>query len=386
MELRPSVLKGNLFVLFFTVLMIVLVGEAAMRVYLKYGRSIVTVSELTIYQASTLTGYEHLPGSVTRHGHGEPMPEVKINSFGMRDDAITLEKPENTVRIVFLGDSFTFGMGLRHDDIVSEVLERRLNREFSPKTGKKYEVLNMGVIGQSVDQEYLLLRDRALQFNPDIAVINFFAGNDATELRRHDWIWSKDGHLAAVRDATHFIDDDNALRRETGEAPKSYLLWFVEERAKLLLGKFGIASKSDGPLLVWPNFLPPDHPDGDPRLEQFWEQIRHIFGLTKELADERGIKLLVTGIPLDMQVSKKYWSKHPGVPFGDTEFLAALPQKLLEDATAYYSIDYLDLLPVFRAREEIDTYWLIDDPHWTPEGHAMAADAIFDYMLNQKWL
>lgn len=100
---------------------------------------------------------------------------VKTNSFGLRGPEITKEKPKDSYRIAFLGDSFVFGWGVDEDKTFVRVMEKELNQ--SNKLGKKVEVLNFGVPGYSTFQEVELFKNKAMEFNPD-AVIVYFVEND----------------------------------------------------------------------------------------------------------------------------------------------------------------------------------------------------------------
>ena len=100
---------------------------------------------------------------------------VTTNSFGMRDKEYSLEKPENTLRIALLGDSFAFGWGVAQEKSFGEVMERELNKALGKE--KNIQVLNFAVPGYSTFQQVALFKERALQFNPDIVLI-FFVEND----------------------------------------------------------------------------------------------------------------------------------------------------------------------------------------------------------------
>jgi lysophospholipase L1-like esterase len=53
---------------------------------------------------------------------------ISLNDLGMRQKAVSKEKAAGTFRIVALGDSFLWGIGVQSDDErVSEVLQRKLN-------------------------------------------------------------------------------------------------------------------------------------------------------------------------------------------------------------------------------------------------------------------
>lgn len=96
--------------------------------------------------------------------------DYRINGLGHRGAGISIEKPPGVRRILCLGDSFTFGEGVREED----TWPRRLERLAGPRT----QVINAGVQGYDLYHEALYL-DRYGQFlQPDVVVIGFFM-NDA---------------------------------------------------------------------------------------------------------------------------------------------------------------------------------------------------------------
>jgi len=95
--------------------------------------------------------------------------DVSINSDGFRDPEYPPTKTPDVLRIVCLGDSWTFGSGVTHDETYSERLRMLLNEEF-PQTN--FQVFNLGVVGFSSFQGLEMLR-RTLHFKPDVVLIAF---------------------------------------------------------------------------------------------------------------------------------------------------------------------------------------------------------------------
>lgn len=110
-----------------------------------------------------------IPGceGVFRGAHVRIPPyRVSINSFGLRDREYSLDKPEGTFRIFALGDSTTFGEGVDHEEIYTELLEKEMNQGFEAR----FEVFNLGVGGMSTDDEY----HRLLvywNYSPDLVIL-----------------------------------------------------------------------------------------------------------------------------------------------------------------------------------------------------------------------
>ena len=103
--------------------------------------------------------------------------KVKINSHGFRDFERTIKKDKDTIRIALLGDSMIAARQLDFEKTAGQLLEKRLERDFSSKTGKRYEVLNFGVPGYGVDQMFLNWNIYASKFDPDFVFLYIFERN-----------------------------------------------------------------------------------------------------------------------------------------------------------------------------------------------------------------
>ncbi len=106
---------------------------------------------------------------------------VEINRDGLRDRSYSKTKPENTLRIAVLGDSFTEAVHVPWEQTFWSVMERELTKCSALKNQQKnqqIEVINFGVHGYGTAQELITLRTRVWDDNPDIVILAFFAGND----------------------------------------------------------------------------------------------------------------------------------------------------------------------------------------------------------------
>lgn len=118
-------------------------------------------------------GHEHVP-KVDTVLMGAP---VSINAIGLRDDAVAVPKPDDTVRVLMLGDSITFGWGVADEERVSERLEAMLSEDTALHR-RRLEIVNAGVgnYNAAMSVAWYLNHGRALE--PDIVVFNYFI-NDA---------------------------------------------------------------------------------------------------------------------------------------------------------------------------------------------------------------
>ena len=94
---------------------------------------------------------------------------VHINSRSTRGPEFQIAKPADTLRILSLGDSRTFGWGLAEAETYSGRLQRLLQEKIGP--GKRVEVINAGVNAWSYPQMLVFFRDTALKYEPDVVVL-----------------------------------------------------------------------------------------------------------------------------------------------------------------------------------------------------------------------
>lgn len=99
------------------------------------------------------------------------------NSLGLREEEF---KPDARPTIVFLGDSFVWGLDSEADERFSDLLKPRI---------PDYRIMAAGVSGFGTDQEYLLLQRLWPKVEPAVVVLIFCADNDRVDNstnRRYD--------------------------------------------------------------------------------------------------------------------------------------------------------------------------------------------------------
>ncbi|MFN0206011.1 MAG: SGNH/GDSL hydrolase family protein [Planctomycetota bacterium] len=106
----------------------------------------------------------------------QPCLHENANSQGYRGREFNISKAPGVKRVVLLGDSNTFGMGVEGDELYAH----RLSRWLETAKDTKWEVINTATPGYSSFQMLQMLRTRAAKFSPDIVVIYAGAWNDYT--------------------------------------------------------------------------------------------------------------------------------------------------------------------------------------------------------------
>lgn len=103
---------------------------------------------------------------------------TRLNSYDCRDREWAKEKPRGVKRIVFLGDSFTYGWGVED---VAERFTDRLQARFDARSPEAVEVMNVAKPGWGTGDQVQRLPDILERFAPDEVVLCYVL-NDMEDL------------------------------------------------------------------------------------------------------------------------------------------------------------------------------------------------------------
>ncbi|MBR1121060.1 SGNH/GDSL hydrolase family protein [Bradyrhizobium lablabi] len=124
------------------------------------------VSERSLsYRYDAELGWTAIPGSASTATNARTVA-VRHNSLGLRDEEFA---PDGKPTILFLGDSFVWGLDAEPHERFSELLKPRI---------PSHRILAAGISGYGTDQEYLLLQKLWPQVKPAIVVLVFCTMND----------------------------------------------------------------------------------------------------------------------------------------------------------------------------------------------------------------
>lgn len=131
---------------------------------------------LAIRHRSTPAGLIFPPNSRYTYQTPEFNCEAIANSLGFRDREFDLKK-KATVRVLAIGDSFTFGWGVNVEQSWPKVLESSLRAK-----GYDVEIANLGEPGAAPDK-YADIAERAVPvLKPDLIVVGITQGDDLAQL------------------------------------------------------------------------------------------------------------------------------------------------------------------------------------------------------------
>ncbi len=296
--------------------------------------------------------YRLIPGASAVYG-GTP---VQINSLGLRDREYAI--PGSTFRVLVLGDSMVFGLGVEAD----QTLPAHLSRRIAPN-----EAINAGVFGYNLPQEISLLRDTGLRYQPGV-VLSCFVHNDID-----NWGLGEGGAVPEIRSSRFERPPPDAW--STRLADMMLPGTFDEEHLNLLPGP-GAESGFRGTLARWSRLYlfsylrlrthawnltagEKRHPLIDTptcRTEEVvWGRLRDEYRLLRRTTEEGGARLAV------LIEGGLLWEGGP---------LERLHRLLREE-----DIPFLDLTPVWLDPATYAKEWSLGwDPHPNGRANALAAD------------
>lgn len=140
--------------------------------------------------------------------HASGYFELQTNNRGLREDQDTITpKPPDVFRVLVLGDSQTDGL-VNNNESWPHALEQMLNEQ-RLRSGRRFEVLNAGVITYQPIQEYLWWRVYGKQLEPDLVILGYYLGNDLAD--------AGSDRLGQKTDGTWYLDE--SPRVQTADSP-----------------------------------------------------------------------------------------------------------------------------------------------------------------------
>lgn len=289
----------------------------------------------------------------------EKLPyRIFINSKGLRGKDFELKKKNDTFRILCLGDSYTFGVYVNQGGTYPEQLESVLN---NGENITKFEVINGGVSGYTLSDEYDFFKNKLHKLEPDMIIVGFVM-NDVSDYSRSLSSWEsqqRNAEFWAERKYTSFI--------------RNFLIdTSIYNGGRILLAYMKVKG---GQSETTPNEYKYNivNDEYDNNTIELWNKYFKTMAKFKKDLDEKGIRLLLMVFPVYAQIH---------------ENATVHPQKYLMKRCSEIGVETLDLAAVFResAGEGKKLFNMPIEDHPTSEGYFITAKAIKKYLSDSKLL
>lgn len=369
---KNQILK-NILLLVAAVIITVIALEILLRLFYPQNLNYTRISQTKIF--------ENKPGISSILRRQEFTTHVRINSRGLRDKEYSLEKPENTIRIAFVGDSMVFGFGVELNETMGKLLESKLNSGLD----KHYEVINFGVSAYGTEQEYIWIKDEVINYSPDIIILSFVT-NDFKENVKYSLFDVKNNKLVANPPLK--ITPILKLRNYISWHSHLYSLIYFSVIDNQKLRNILIELK----LLNPPIMDPSTDFDSLIYLNSKNKEFEYASNKTLLLLDEinslalkNNIKLVIFLVPTKEQVDSSKMNSYIKFKNLDIKELnATKTQQIIKESLQKYNITIMDPFGQFKRYNVNNTFYYDIDGHWNKKGHQFVADIIYEDLIKSK--
>jgi len=313
---------------------------------------------------------------------GDFNTQASINSLGYRGKEFQMEKKEGTKRILVLGDSMTFGIGVSDGETYPEKFEEVLKEN----KVNNIEVINAGYADSFSPDSYLVyLKNRGLKLKPDAIILGFFVWNDMTDLSETVWEGKDEKDLPEKVISCCRVVDQGQLRGKEIEFKYKYP---ILRESQLYLSLIEVVKNKFG------FFQPPKsmvakrdqyqgcilNPSCIDNFRQEEEKTFKVMEEIKKLIDQNDIFLLTVLFPVDYQLYPEMGFKYGSTlypPDDNKNFI----QKRIGEKLSGLGISFLDLYPVYDRQRNRGNPFFTYDAHLNSLGHQIAGEEIAKYLL-----
>ena len=360
--------------LLMTVIAFLVILEILLRIFFPQNLNITRVDSDKIFELK--------PNIASVLRRQEFKTHVKINSQGLRDKEYELKKPDNTVRIAVVGDSFVFGFGVELNETIVKILESKLNSRLSKKRYINYEVMNFGVSAYGTEQEYILIKNKVITYSPNIIILAFVP-NDFKENVKFNLFDVKNGAL--IRNPPQKITSLLKLRNYISWHSHLYSLVYSSIIDNQKLRDFFIKAKLLNPPYKNPNtdfdsliYLNSKNQEFDYTVNK----TLFLLNAINNIAKKNNIELVIFLVPTREQVDNnkmKDYIKSNKLPF---EKLNITKVQEIIMAVQKENVIIIDPLDLFNKYNKNNTFYYNVDGHWNAKGHQFAADILYEKLIN----
>lgn len=277
-----------------------------------------------------------------------------LNSRGYKDTEF-LEKKQQSVRVLALGDSFTFS-NVPYSKSYIRLLEQKLEA-ITPEL----EIVNLGLPGIGLRESLAILGREGVALQPDVLLLSIFIGDDilqskASKYYRHSYLLSW---------LNTFIKKDQKYQGREYHPKGEYC------DTCRALSEEELISLEQKRLFLYKN--------GNRKLTRQLNYTKRYLQEILELCEQNNIYPVVVLIPTVLQIDsllqKSVLTASHNAKVPKTDWQWAQPNNLLRDYLLENKIQCIDLLQSFAKESKTDLY-RVGDIHWNITGHALAAEVV----------
>lgn len=353
------------------------------------------------YDAEPELGWELRPGTFFER-KGDFDVTYEINERKMHDRPVTGEALSSRMKILVVGDSHTFAVGVNRDETWPQVLEQSL---FGDAVDQG-QVFNAAVMAYGLGQELLMMRRRISELEPHGVLVGLSVATDFYDLlppRRGGFVYVGNygrvyfdldgaGRLMECRDAVGDLWSQQRMAAHEGTRPfllrvreglghSALYRRFRESRAAMWTAlRFQIGGES-----LWQGSDTALRRELGEEQQYRWNLAKAILRQMAQEAKAQGRRFAVVILPYLPQVYDEIWN----ASFGSRPELydRGIASRRLEEFGREEGVEVIDTTPamVAEARRIRGGLHFSTDRHPNVAGHRVIAQAVAERLKSLGW-
>ena len=299
--------------------------------------------------------------------------QIATNRFGFRDEPdFDPIPPAGEYRILSMGDSIAFGLGIPSRSAYAKVLQEELNKSGGEV---RYNVINTSGPGYDPASYYLFLKNEALGWNPKLVVAEIELTNDVTDaaLLRWEVDPAEPDTPIAIRGGRYVTAWDGALLSAVVRGPYFYektytYVEFSRRVLDLLYQQAAVKPFPDGANAIYYTQGYEWYLLDRERIESGWQKVLKAVKGTHELLRQQDVRFVLMIMP-----SRFVYDGDPGNP------QRRLARELVERAVAFADrngIPYMDLTETIEGAG--GSAGFLDTVHLNEQANLAVGRALYD--------
>jgi len=311
-----------------------------------------------LFYEDEIIGYKMSQNHFGKQSIYKKTVNINTNSKGLRDFREYNYERNNRKRILILGDSSSFGNGVELENSYSELLRKKFKGEV--------EIINFGVPGYGINNEYLYFSQEGIKYNPDIVLIQFshndwgthqiIEGEEERINRSHSFIVNKDGVL--ISEGTENIF--RSLHLFLLMRLRSYNFFYSKTR-NVFANFIYMLRKSDGDEMHL--FFKPSYSI------EYQEAYNGYSNLLEKLKEKTNAEIIIFTSPsvIDKVTSEQIKERYKV----DYITNSSKVKESIKEMANNLDINYIDI------SHNNDSIFLEIDNHWNEDGNEIVAEELY---------
>ena len=312
---------------------------------------------------------------------------IHVNDLYLAGPPYDAQAAATRTRLLALGDSHTFAIGVATEDNWVQALERQLNEQ---QKSDSFITYNAAIPAYSLQQYLVRLIDQGPVLKPHYVLVGFCYATDLYDMI----VGLRQIEFRPGLRMTYFdLDPNGTLVERLWEIPVDSVQKVSNPAAKLrrLLGQFATLRylrRSSLALFVgsrirwggqslWPNMELVVEREVSEEHKGHWRLVEALLLRIRDECDKLGAHLVVVGIPYVPQVYDEIWK---ATFEGKEQYSRSAANERMASLLDQHGIEYVDTLEAMRAEVRRTGQWLHfrKDAHPTAEGHTVIARTILN--------